>query len=274
MKLTNTNATELNRLRCLVHGDSGIGKTTSLGTLPKNTVLAVCERGVIPLRGKDIPTIYIETWSDMQLLLRMFSRNIDDDARKKAAESGYGEMLEVCQSAKTLAVDSLSAISDLCKRNIIDVDRRRLVMERTSDKRDTPEKVYDDLMTQEDWGLYGTRIWSLLSAFAHLPVHLVMTSLSKFQENKKTGDLKWVPNLNGAKAFECPALFDLVVYMTNNDGERMWLTEHTEEVVAKDASGVLDKYVEPDWTKVFKKILVDKPVTAKKKDKKETVNVG
>lgn len=252
MKLLSTKDRELNYIRALVYGDSGVGKTTSLRTLPeKTTIIATAERGSLPLRNHDYAVLQFDSWADVRTLLEYFLHpdKIEDDATKAALDG-----------KKTLAIDSLSELSDLCVRHIVQVDRRRLIRDRTDQKKDTPQGVYEEQMTMEDWGLYRTRMLNLISAFCHLPIHVVMTCLASWSKNKQGGDVYRTPNLSGKAALECPAYFDLVLHMEavpQDTGEsvRLWRTETDGEITAKDASGSLEQFEPADWTKLFQKVL-------------------
>ena len=250
MRVTTSDATELNRLRALVHGDSGVGKTTSILTLPvDSTLVAVTDRSLVPLRGKSYRSLMIEDFEDMRTLVRAFSGSAIDG-------------LDL-STVKTLVVDLLTDVGELCKKEILVKSRPAMTKERTKDERETPKGIYDDLMTMEDWGLYGTRMSGFISALCHLPVHVICMCLSSHQENKKTGEIKRVPGFNGQLAFTCPRFFDLVLSMepgVDSDGKpcRAWRTAPTPEVMAKDASGVLDELEPTNWTAIFRKILNNK----------------
>jgi len=248
MRLTTTKDAAMTRLRALVYGDSGIGKTTSLRTLPeKFTAIAAAERGLIPLREYNYPVYTLESWEDMQELVKVFREPVTVDGRP----------------IKVLGIDSLSELSDFCKQKILHKDRPELLHERTHGKSEKPAGVYDDLMTMEDWGLYRTRMTNMLSAACHLPVHVIFTSLAAWVEDKRTGGLFRTPNMNGKLALECPAFFDVVLHMESmdtTDGDdkpivsRVWRTAHDGRIIAKDASGVLDPFEPADWTALMRKI--------------------
>ena len=261
MKFTTSNAQELTKVRALVHGDSGIGKTTSLGTLPPDrTLLAIGERGAIPLRGQSFNAVQLESWGDIRELIRMV---------QSATATEKGVLLEVGDKGldvSVVGVDSLSELSELCKRQIVDVDRRILISERTKGKMETPAGVYDDQMTMEDWGLYRTRMTNMVSALCHLPVHIIVTCLSQWVEDKATGAQLRTININGKFAQECPAYFDEVLHMESaKDAEgqdiRVWRTFNDGRIIAKDASGVLAPFEETledrggGWSHIIKKIL-------------------
>lgn len=249
LKLTKSSAREVTYIRALVHGDSGIGKTTSLRTLPeKRTLIATGERGLIPLREKDIPAARIEDWEDVRGIVEEFL---------------YGPVEIDGERITCLAFDSLTEVSDICKRQIVTKDRRSLISERSKGKTDKPSNVYEDLMQMEDYNLYSVRMRNFLSSVVHLPVHVIFTSLSDWREDKQTGTQHRVPALSGKLSLEIPAFFDLVFHMetaTNEEGEstRVFRTNNDGRVIAKDASGVLAPLEEPDWSKIFGKILNNK----------------
>lgn len=248
MKVTSTKDEALQYIHALVHGDSGVGKTTSLGTLPEDrTAIAIGERGALPLRRKDYAVLLIEDWPDAVEVVKTF----------QGSQEVRGHKMSV------LAVDSLSEISEFCKRHIVQVDRRRLTADRTKGKREVPAGIYDEQLTMEDWGLYRTRMLNLISAICHLPLHTICTCLSAWTEDKIKGGVLRTPNLNGKAAQECPAYFDLVLHMESVDhpGEngpvntRVWRTFNDGRTLAKDASGALEPFEPSNWTALFKKIL-------------------
>ncbi|KKM70939.1 hypothetical protein LCGC14_1435590 [marine sediment metagenome] len=170
------------------------------------------------------------------------------------------EIKAVVKSATLLVVEGLSECSEMCIRHIVQVERRKLAAERSEGARDRPQGVYEEQMTMEDWGLYKTRMTNLMSALCHLPIHVIVTCLEGWKEDKKGGVMLRTVNLSGQAAITAPAYFDLVLHMeadTDDDGEprRVWRTATDGEIVAKDGSCVLDEFEPTDWTKLFKKIL-------------------
>lgn len=252
MKLASTQDQEMNKLRALVYGDTGIGKTTSLGTLPVDkTAICIGERGAVPLRKKKYSVFQIAEWEDLRVILSYFLN--PDDIED-------GETKKVVAKTKILAFDGLSEISEMCMRQIVAVERKRLLSDRSGGRTDKPENIYEDLMTMEDWQLYRNRILNLISAFCHLPVHIIFTCLAGWSKDKQGGETIRSPNLSGKAARECGAYFDLVFHMEStgsDDGKetRVWRTANNGDVLAKDASGVLDELEPANWMAIFKKIL-------------------
>jgi hypothetical protein len=254
MKLINTQNEELSYIKALVYGDSGVGKTTSIRTLPADrTLVLIGERGAIPLRDFDYKAIQFRTWVDVRQIYEWLNK---PDACEDAA------IRDAIKATDIIVIDSLSEISDACCHDILTVERRKLVAQRTDNKREAPVNVYEELMQMEDYGLYRTRMGNLISAFCHLPRHVVFTSLAAWSKDKTGGDVLRLPNLSGKAAWECVAHFGLVLYMTGrDDGSKVWQTFNDGLVRAKDESGKLDQFEEPNWTKVFTKIVPKKKPT-------------
>jgi hypothetical protein len=252
MKLTTSSDKELNTISALLYGDSGIGKTTSLKTLPVDRTLIACgERSLLPLRHHDYKVAQIETWDDVRNLNAAI-RN-PDSVEDKALKT-------MIQKATVLVVDSLSEVSEMCAKHILYVDRPVLTKERTGDKRTTPEKTYADKLTLEDFGIYRNRILNMVSAFTHLPLTVIFTCLADAHRNKDGNERYRTPNLPGKAGREVAAHFDIVLHMEDQDDgqgkeHRVWRTFHGDDIIAKDASGALDLFEPPNWTDLFTKIL-------------------
>lgn len=264
MQLASTQDRELRLIRALVFGDSGIGKTTSLATLPeKNTLIVLRERGTLPLRAKHFQVVVIDEWEDLRHLVAALRKGVPASDGSITATIMDREFAGI----KIVAVDSLTEIFSLCKRQIIDVDRKALIAQRTagrSEKQggpvDTPEGIYDEQMTQEDWGILASRMDGFTSSMNHLPVHTIFTSLAMYKDDKRTGETMRMPALQGAFANTCNAHFDLVFHMeatTGEDGKpaRVWRTANDGIFRCKDSTGILPEFVPANWMTVMGKIL-------------------
>ena len=247
MKLTTSNSTQVTRIKALLYGDSGTGKTTSLGTLSEDKTLIIAgERSLIPLRHRAYPVARIEEWGDIETTLT--------DLRNDPTVNG--------KAIATIAVDSLFTISEMCKDQITGVDRKALMMMRSKGKTDKPENIHVDLLGKEDWNLYQTRMRQVIAALVNLPFHVVMLCLADWREDSQTSISRRVPKLNGALAVDVAAYFDLVMHFEiQQGGGRVWRTANDNRAIAKDASAALDQLEAPDWAKVFGKILAKKGAT-------------
>lgn len=254
MKLTTSDDQSLNTISVLLHGDSGAGKTTSIGTLPVDrTVVAFCgEHDLIPLRRKKYSVLSIDAWEDTKTLYHLFASPNREELKL---------LLPGVQGKNILVIDSLSQISELCIKHIVTVDRPSLLTKRTGKQDATPANVYEEQMAVEDWNLYRTRMKNLLAAFCGLPIHVVMLALSAWSTDKEGQTTLRTPNLNGKLALECAAYFTLVLRMeSQGSGEsetRVWRTWNDGRILAKDASGTLEHFEPSDWTKLFTKILAE-----------------
>lgn len=260
-QLTSSSAQDMTWLRILLHGDSGIGKTTSLQQLPpKTTIIAGAERSLLPLRNHNFPTFKIQTWADVRVLLGELQ---DPEAfRKKfiAAKLFKADQIEL---PKCLCIDSLSILAAMAIEHIVRVERVALIKKRTGDKETAPPNVYEEQMMVEDWGVFLTKMRSMVCAFNRLPMHTIFTSLSAWTTDKKTGKVSLTPAISGKFAVEVSSHFDLVLHMENSettkeDGTkqeiRVWRTLNSDGVIAKDSSGTLAPFVETKWGPVFKSI--------------------
>lgn len=252
MKLTTTDDQSMTYVKALVYGDSGIGKTTSLKTLKRKadkTIICVSERGVLPLRAEKFQCLQLDTWSDIREVVGYFKNPdaIEDEAIQAAVKS-----------CKILVVDGLSELHDQLIREILEVDKKAMAKARGGG-RSKGEKVHEDQMAIDDWGLYKTRMLNMISALCHLPVNLIVTCLSAWVKDKEGGETYRAPNLSGKSALECPRFFDLVLHMEaakDADGKptRVWRTFHDGRIIAKGTEE-LDPFEPADWLHVFGKIL-------------------
>ena len=234
MKKTSTERVTVDRVKCLVYGKSGVGKTSTALTLdPKTTLIISAESGLLPLRGCQIEVWEMEGWEDVQ--------------------NSYMELLkeENQRRFKTIFIDSLTEINEQAKEQIVKKDRPAL-------KGQDIGKVYDDLMTMQDYGLLATRMTRMIRAFRDLPYNIVFTCLEDSVKDELTGAISMAPSINGKLAVNIAGYFDEVFRMvtkeTDDKASRWFLTEKSEKWIAKDRSGRLDRMEVPDWGVVFGKI--------------------
>lgn len=256
MKLTTTGDPELNRVHALLYGNSGIGKTTSVKTLPeKGTLFATAEHDVLPLRKLNFPVIRFDCWNDIREVYKAIA------APTQTTDKALGQL---AGQAKILVIDSLAQVSMQCMKHILYTERPAVVGERTENKRQSPKGIYEDVMTQEDWGLYGTLMLNLINAFNQLPIHTICLCPSAKPTAGQQRNCTYIPDripaISGRSAEGCMQLFGLIMHMQPGKTEdgldtRAWRTYNDGASEAKDSSGELDLFEPANWKYIFKKLL-------------------
>lgn len=74
MKIISTKQAVEHGIKLLMYGDSGVGKTTLIKTLP-NPIIVSTESGLLSLSNEDIPAIEIRNESDMDSAFRYVSKS-------------------------------------------------------------------------------------------------------------------------------------------------------------------------------------------------------
>jgi len=234
MKEGTTNNVQDFKIKALLYGLSGRGKTSTALTLkPETTLVISAESGLLPLAGKPYTVWEIESWDDM---MAAFKRLDSDECKGKF---------------KVIFIDSLTEINELAKEKIVKIDRPNL-------KGPDIGKVYDDLMTMQDYGLLSTRMTRMIRAFRDLPYHIIVTCLEAQTKDERTGEVTVAPSVNGKLSINIAGYYDEVFRMvTKEDGDKLdyfFVTGAVEKAIAKDRSGALALYEPASWKTVFGKI--------------------
>ena len=219
MRRLSTKDYALNGIKILVHGQAGIGKTCLCATLPFPLILSV-ESGLLSLSSFDIPAIEIKNLDDLS------------EAYEWIANS------EEARQYQSICLDSVSEIAEV-------------VLSNEKDKEKDPRKAYGNL---QDIML------DLMKCFRDLPGKNVYFSAKQERIQDETGRLLFGPSMPGQKlAQQVPYLFDEVfsyqmVRDENNVPKRILLTQPDGICVAKDRSGKLDMWEDPDLGAIINKI--------------------
>lgn len=252
MKLRTTSDVELKHVSALVHGDSKVGKTTSIKTLPESSTFIICsDRSSLPLRNRDYKIVQVESWEDVQETHRWFTGKLD---------GASDEIREAVGRCRTIVVDSLSEVSALLMQHIIGVLRPSVIFERSEGKRKTPENAYASLLTREDYMLHGDVIIKLVNAFTHLPYHVIFTSNSAWSKDHDSNNTIRTPDLPNKAAQKVVKCFDVALHMAadpSDPTDRLWRTVNNDRILCGDSTGVLDEFEKCDWTKLFTKLLAE-----------------
>ncbi len=235
MKKSNTENVELLKIKALIYGGSGVGKTYTARTLPeKKTRIISAESGLLSLSGTNIDVVELENWNDLK---ELYSEFMTEEHQKKY---------------DFIFIDSLTEINEMCKEHIVKVERPAV--------RGKVGKIYDDILDMQDWGLVHTKMSRMIRMFRDLPYNIIFTCLEDEKKDERTGAVTVLPSLNGKLQTNIAQYFDMVFRLISEDDKaenktyRNFLTEKTEKSLAKDRSGVLDRLELPNWEKVISKI--------------------
>jgi hypothetical protein len=206
-----------NGIKVMVYGAAGAGKTRLCATAP-NAVILSAEAGLLSLRDTDIPVIEVQTMDDLREAYRFLAEG---------------------QAFEWVCLDSLSEIAEVVLAN-----------EKAQTK--DPRKAYGELADQ---------MVTLVKAFRDLPGRNVyMSAKLERQKDEASGVMLYQPMMPGQKLAQAlPYLFDeLFVLRVEKDTEgalQRWLqTSSDVQYTAKDRSGALDTFEEPDLAAIAAKI--------------------
>lgn len=206
-------------VKILVHGVSGCGKTTLIKTLANPLVLSA-ESGLLVLQDFDIPYIEIGTLDELTEAYNWVSTN------------------EEARQFDTICLDSISEIAEV-------------VLAAEKDVAKDPRQAY---------GAMQDKMSKIIRAFRDLEGFNVYFSAKTEKEKDDTGRLLWSPMMPGNKMGQAlPYFFDEVFALRVEKDEagenvRMIQTDNDGVWSAKDRSGRLDFWEEPDLGKIIEKI--------------------
>lgn len=210
-----------NGIKSLVYGKPGVGKTPFAASAPVPIILSA-EKGLLSVRDQRVPYIDI---SDYRSLTEAFQWCMGSNEAKQ-----YW----------TFALDSMSEICEV------------LLTERKRTQKD-PRKAYGDVA---DEGLAVARYFR-----DNLPgKNVIIICKEEYDKDETTGGMLYQPMMPGKQLGpKLPYFFDevwrLMAMQSGNQRYSALLTRGDFQCIARDRSGKLADYEEPNATKVFKKIL-------------------
>lgn len=224
---------EIFKLKLLVYGSPGVGKTVFSSTAPSPLFIDT-EKGMLSIRKK-IDYISIENFKEFEELLSDIVSNKTEYKKKY----------------KTLVVDS---ITELQKRSMDGILEDAVKKNVTRDP---------NLIQQNDWGKNTEQMRKVLRLLRDLSQHfnIVLTALEK--EVATEEGLKRRPATTPALFDSINSYVDLIGYMglrTVDEGDkpttqRYIIFTQTPKVIAKSRIPNFPKIiVDPDWNKIAKSI--------------------
>jgi phage nucleotide-binding protein len=234
MKVTSTKDHGVDKIKMLIYGPAGSGKTSLARTLPNHErcLIVSAEAGLLSISDTDIDLIDITT---------------DDDGNAVAKTDRIKRLGEVFTFLATgeakskydwVFIDSLTELSDAL------IDQLNA---------EYPDKK-DSLVM---YGENSKRMKALVKSFRDMPhynvVFTALPAVDKDQDGVRFTTIQMV----GKIAEKLPAMFDEVFYLhVDSDGQRGLVTSTPSDskMPAKDRSGKLEKLEKADLAYIASKI--------------------
>lgn len=211
------NNVQAKRMKVLLYGVSGTGKTTMAATFPKPIFLDL-EGGLLsvrkykPLRYPKDPsesiTHYLEVVEFYKLVL---------SAKNPPFE--------------TIVIDSLNELQLLVTKYVVS-------------KFTGVKRQYDDQMTIADYGKANRDFSKVIRNFLNLPYHIVFTAVSTQKETGEDGDIQIAPKFVGRQAGpDTQRMMDMIGYchakrMPDGTSQHYVSFRMTAQYLAKDRLGI------------------------------------
>ena len=202
-------------LKVLVYGQAGCGKTTLSKTLPKPVVLSA-EGGLLSLKDDNIPYVEIKSMTDLH--------------------EAYA-WLQDSDEFESVVLDSISEIAEVVLSH--------------------EKKINKD--GRAAYGEMDVQLSEIIRAFRDLNMHVLMTAKLEKQQDEM-GRMLYFPSLPGNKtAQKLPYFFDEVLALRIEKDEegktqRALMCDSDGLWLAKDRSGKLETWEEPDLGEIIAKV--------------------
>jgi len=219
INLQRTGTLGAQHVRLLVYGQAGAGKTSLIPTLPNPVVLSA-EGGLLSIAGADVPFITVKSIDDVR------------EAYEWLTKSDESKQFE------SVALDSISEIAEVV-----------LGHEKRTNK--DPRAAY---------GTMQDTMAEMIRSFRDLPGRHVYFSAKLEKSQDEMGRMLYAPSMPGNKAGQAlPYFFDEVLALrVERDAEghpvRALMCDSDGLWGAKDRSGKLDAWEQPDLGAVIRKI--------------------
>lgn len=211
-----------NGLKVLTYGQPGSGKTSLCATTGGNPVIISAESGLLSLRKHDIPVIEVTSIADVHEAYQFLTSS-----------------------------DEAKVFDWICLDSISEIAEQVLNFEKKNSK--DPRQAY---------GALSEQMQDLIRAFRDMPGKNVYFSCKMERiKDEATGGLLYGPSMPGAKLGQQIGYFFDEVFVLRaekaDDGQiyRTLQTQGDYNYVAKDRSGSLELYEEPNLAAIAAKII-------------------
>ena len=226
IKLRNTKDVGTDGVKVIVYGGAGSGKTCLCATAPRPVIFSA-ESGLLSLRGIEIPYIQIDSYKDLE--------------EAYAWTFGSSE----AKNFDTICLDSISEIAEV-------------VLGKLKETHKDPRKAYGEVQDE---------MLGLLRSFRDIKGKNVYFSAKMERiKDEGTGVTRFGPMMPGTKLpQQVPYFFDEVFQLQvfvdpQTKAEiRALRTRRDNQYEAKDRSGSLELWEQPDLAAIFNKISGKQP---------------
>jgi len=206
----------------VIYSEAGVGKTSTLATLPGKTLLLNAENGTLVLKDFDIDIIDIT--GGLVSEVTDVTPATPDETISKMEHLWY--VFDLIESGElkydNIALDSITEVSDWIEANL------------------AADPYYGDPKnTFKYWKEFKNRLYNLLKAFRDLKgVNIIILALEA--QTEKNGMIVTKPSVASKEAKDkFVSFFDEVLYLDSDvDGVRHFVTTTNAEVVAKSRSNL------------------------------------
>lgn len=208
----------------IVYGESGVGKTSLIKTLPEeNTLVISLEDGLLSISDKSYDYVNVKTIKEIMDIIT--SNEI----------SKY----------KNIVIDS---ITELSQNVFLALNNKYRDIEKKNSKN-------PGSMAMKLWGDFSESFSVLFKELRRLEKNVLAIALVTEKENNVGVSIK-KPDVYGKSSDRIIAWFDECFYMfVDKEGNRKFLTETANNTMAKDRSTKLDKINDTDIGKIIETVL-------------------
>ncbi len=221
MKIFNAKDVQDNeKLKIMLYGVSGSGKTKLMGTLKEKILVLNADRGLLTLSGADIDYVTVNSWKEVIEFL------------------DYIKTKECAEKYSWIGFDTVTAMFDLLTAHL--------------EKKALMDSKFDGFAFYKE---YGGLLLNFLRIVRDQNTFNVLALFQHSTKEDKNGLSQQVFGFVGSNATRAPEFFDEVFCLrSDKEGNRIVHTAPIPGFVCKDRSQTLEKTEKADLSLIMKKI--------------------